>query len=474
MLPAAPLGKTLHARALCALYALLATLLISAAPARVQASITLRVSEINVQLPDGIQFHVQASSDAKIERVTLLYGANGKSCLSSTVRHEMDIAEGRVVDARWSWNFYQSGSVPPGVEVWWQWEIRDESGATLLTPKKTQRISDARYTWNELRQGNITLQWSEGSYDFAQSMLSLAAASLRRLEREVGIPALQSVRMVFYPSAEELKGAILDVPGWTGGLAFSDYSLVVIAIAPGQDEWARSVVPHELAHLVTGELTYNCVGGRVPTWLTEGISVYTEGEADEASRTALERALRNGKLTPLDQLTQGFAADSQRADLAYAQSGEIVRYLAQEFGPQQINALLAEIKAGSSADEALQAVYGFDTTGLDNAWRASLGAAPVPTRPPTQPPAQRTTIPTIALWSAASATPAVTHTLPPIPSQTPRPTATAAPTASPSPQPTPTATPAPAARGAPVTALAAAVLAGLLLAGWLAYQRFRR
>lgn len=454
------------------IFGLLVAFLIPAAPVRAQTAIQVSANRVEMRLPGGIRFHLNASSSARIRAITLLYGTNGRNCLESTVRQVMTFSAARTVDLHWDWDFYRSGSVPPGAEIWWQWEIVDDNGATLLTQRKTARIEDTTYAWREIRQQNITLRWTEGDSNFAWSILRLAGSSLERLTQDAGIEPGEDIQLILYPSAAAMQGAILALPDWSGGLAFSDYGVVIIGLAPGQEKWAQEVVPHELAHLVTGALTYNCVGGRVPTWLTEGISVYAEGDASPVDLNALKSALQDGSLTPLNQLAEGFAAGAARADLSYVHSGEVVRFLVHEYGPEKSHDLLANIQAGLTADEALLAVYGFDTTGLDNAWRGAQGYALVPTRPPTQAAAQRTTIPTLALWSAVTATASPTTSPTPLPAT---PTATVPPPASPT--PAPTAAPEPPAPRLPGSAwligLAAVVAVGLI-AAVLTVRRMRR
>ena len=47
---------------------------------------------------------------------------------------------------------------------------------------------------------------------------------------------------------------------------------------------------HELAHLLLAEVTFNCFG-RLPTWLNEGLAVYSEGDLPEFQRRALDAAV---------------------------------------------------------------------------------------------------------------------------------------------------------------------------------------
>ncbi|MBI2913148.1 MAG: hypothetical protein HYY03_04430, partial [Chloroflexi bacterium] len=57
-------------------------------------------------------------------------------------------------------------------------------------------------------------------------------------------------------------------------------------------------------------------------------------------------------------------------------------YLVETYGQANFAQLFAEIKAGNTTDDALNAVYGFDQDGLENEWRASHGLPPRETPPP--------------------------------------------------------------------------------------------
>lgn len=123
---------------------------------RAQASPQIRENRIEVLLPRAIRFHLDLSSDVPLQKISLIYGTNAKNCLAGSVRREMDFQAGSNVKLEWDWNFYQSGSVPPGAEIWWQWELRDRNGAVTQTEKQAQRVEDSQYAWKNIRQGNIS------------------------------------------------------------------------------------------------------------------------------------------------------------------------------------------------------------------------------------------------------------------------------------------------------------------------------
>ena len=184
-------------------------------------------------------------------------------------------------------------------------------------------------------------------------------------------------------------------------MAIFEHGVIMAGIPDGEIDWAKEVIPHELAHLVIAEQVFNCLGTELPTWLSEGLAVSTEGPISDYDQKLMETALERGSLPMLRTLTAGFPSDSQKASQAYAMSGAVVRFMLAEYGPEKLASLLSAIQSGLRIDQALLKVYGFATDGLDQAWRASLGYSvdlPLELVTPT-PIAARTVVPTIALWS---------------------------------------------------------------------------
>lgn len=317
-------------------------------------------------------------------------------------------------------------------------------GHVLRTDRRTQILADQRFTWQEAGGDGITVYWVEGDAAFGDTLLDLARASAELLQAEAGLGVSDPVRLVIYPDFEPMREAVLQVAEWTGGLAYPHYNAILIGIAPDQEDWAKTVIPHEFTHLVTGAATANCLGVYMPTWLNEGLSMHFEHTLGEYEDRALRDYVVSGELPPLRELANGFSAYSDAANLSYTQSGRVVTYLLETYGPERMSALLGAFQQGQTADAALVEVYGLDTDGIDAAWRAHLLGEPSPTPQPLVSPSPQptqTAVPTIVAWNGVP-TPFVV---------TPLPTAAA---------PTVTATPTPAPSGA---SGAAGVIASVVL-----------
>ncbi len=392
-----------------------------------------------LDFPDSISFHLAITSQVEVEKITLIYGTNGRSCQDGGARQTVDFEGDDPITASWLWELDRSGGLPPGVEVWWQWEIVPADGAVMLTDRQTIINVDSSQPWQSIERDNVIVNWYAGDVAFAETILDEAVNSLDRSEASLGLPRPDRVELFVYASATAVKDAILFVPEWTGGVAFPKYGVTVLGISPDNAEWAANIVPHELTHLVEGMLTFNCRGVNLPTWLTEGLARYAEGEADLQEVAQMEAALADGRLPSLSSLNSGFSAYSGSASLAYTQSGQVVGYLIESYGAAQMTQLLQTMQGGLEIDDALPAVYGFDTNGLDVAWRTSKGVAPTPTAQAADGGVDNTPtpVPTLALGGI----PGVTPTLPMTPSPMPAATEVAQTAVSPEPPPTQTALP---------------------------------
>ena len=206
--------------------------------------------------------------------------------------------------------------------------------------------------------------------------------------------------MYIFANTNDLKEAILYEPSWTGGQAFPDHDIVILGISQSELDWGRDAIVHELTHVLVGHLTFSCLGG-VPTWLNEGLAVYSEGELDSASQQQLDDAIKNDTLLTVRSLSAGFSEVPDKAYLSYSQSYSIVKFLIDVYGQNDMTQLLTSLRDGETIDDALMNTYGFNVEGLDDAWRKNIGAATLATS--AQPTAQPTPtyVPTIVPVSGA-------------------------------------------------------------------------
>ena len=91
----------------------------------------------------------------------------------------------------------------------------------------------------------------------------------------------------------------------------------------------------------------------MPTWLNEGLAVYSEGGLDPASESQLNEAIRSDQLLTVRSLSGGFSEVPSRAYLSYSQSYSIVKFSDRTYGQEKMNSLLIALRDGTTIDDAL-------------------------------------------------------------------------------------------------------------------------
>ncbi len=354
----------------------------------------------SLSFPDSAVFQAEFKSGANITSVILEYGVYQLTCGTVVGKAYPQLTQSADVQVEWTWDMRQSGSIAPGATLWWHWLVQDANGSQFTSPTQTIPWLDSVHAWQVIQGGNINLHYYDGGQSFGQALHDAAAQALVRLSRDVGLQPDKPVDIYIYASTNDLKDAILYEPAWIGGEAFPEDDIVIIGVPPDQLDWGKSTEAHELTHVLVGHLTFSCLGF-IPQWLNEGLAMYGEGGPQSDALAQFEAAKSSNQLLNLGSLAGGFSEESSRADLSYTESYSVVNFLIQTYGRDKMTTLLLSLRDGATADEALQSVYGFDTSGLEDAWRASIGAAPKTASGIATPVPTPTQVPTIVPVGAA-------------------------------------------------------------------------
>jgi hypothetical protein len=371
-----------------------------------QAGIQLVSDTATLSFPNTATFKAEFKSGANISSVVLEYGIDQLTCGTVIAKAFPQFTAAGDVQVTWSWDMRQSGSIPPGATLWWHWLVQDANGAQFTSPTQTLTWLDSTHPWQAISGGNITLHYYDGGQSFGQSLHDAAAQALARLSKDVGISSDKPVDIYIYANTSDLQASILYEPSWVGGQAFPETNIVIIGVSTDQLDWGKSTEAHELTHVLVGHLTFSCLGF-IPTWLNEGLAMYGEGGPAAAEVNQFDQAKTANQLLALSSLAGAFSDEANRANLSYTEAYSVVNYLIQTYGRDKMTALLISLRNGNTIDQALQSAYGFDTNGLEDVWRASIGAAPrVGTSNPT-PVFTPTQVPTFVPIGAAPIAPAV-------------------------------------------------------------------
>ncbi len=264
------------------------------------------------------------------------------------------------------------------VSYWW--EVRDEAGNTARSETQTVAYIDNRFSWRETTSGPARVHWYQGDSGYGAAAASVAADALPKIQQQIGVDPPSPIDLYLYASIDDLRSAV-ELAGreWLGGQARPELGVVLVAIPPGDEAQLqmRRDIPHELTHLMTFVATspnYN----KVPRWLDEGLATLNEGEPNSTQALAVQDALANNRLIPLETLCGAFPTDASRALLAYGQSRNVVQYLINQYGSAGIQALLAAYRDGATCAGGVERGLNTTLSGLELKWRAPLQSSASP------------------------------------------------------------------------------------------------
>jgi len=194
-----------------------------------------------------------------------------------------------------------------------------------------------------------------------------------RIAERLMIPVGQRIHLYLADSEAHFKGLQPGrAPDWADGTAWPHRGLIFLKspkIRHGTASPLEQVLEHEIVHILLGR----AFGAQeVPRWLQEGMAQWIAGEYSPDTTRRLGRGMLGGGLLSLDELTRGFPADPVRANLAYAQSADLVAFINAEFGPETLNDIVHRMASGTPVRAAFRHATGERPDALDARWRADL------------------------------------------------------------------------------------------------------
>ncbi len=341
---------------------------LSPAAAQVQTGLTVSESAAQIDFPLKLNFGAKVTSDADVTDVRLRYKTEQFSYADVTSEALIEFVPARTVDAKWSFELRKIGGLPPGTNLEYWWLAKNARGETVETRPTPLQFNDNRYRFRSLSQGKITIFWYDGNDSFSRALMDTAQNALVRLGKDTGASLERPVKIYIYSGARDLQGAMVFPQEWTGGVSYSQFSIIGIGIAPSQLAWGQGAMTHELAHIVFFQMTVNPYN-EPPVWLNEGFAMYAEGALAPEYTNQLARALATNSLFSVRSLSSPFSAFTEQSLQSYAQSYSLVDFLIRQYGSAKMLELLNTFRRGSGYDEAFRKVYNLDMDGLDAQWR---------------------------------------------------------------------------------------------------------
>ncbi len=306
--------------------------------------------------------------------IVLTFSAGGESETHSVPLSKMGNA---FFVVSWREDTSHGHFIPPGVQVYYQWEFWDNANNTFTDAQHQFTTIDTRFNWQHLTRGMLQVNWYNRAQDFGQFVLEKASASIQSISKTLGGSLNQPLNLWIYASDLDFHGSL--APGsyeWVGGEALPLLHEASIVVLDSTDRTLARDMPHELTHLVFHQLIAQ--GITPPTWFDEGLAVYNQIFREPELQARWEKALASQSLLRLSQISDNFPANADQAYLAYAQSYYLLDYMYQTFGKTRMIPLIKLINNPQTTfDQDLKQALGVDELHLENQWRLSNGQSAV-------------------------------------------------------------------------------------------------
>ncbi|MEQ8765534.1 MAG: tetratricopeptide repeat protein [Planctomycetota bacterium] len=178
------------------------------------------------------------------------------------------------------------------------------------------------------------------------------------------------IAVEMFPSQADFSVRTLGMMGFSAlGACFGK---LITLVSPrselrGEFDWV-STSWHEFTHVITLQLS----DGRVPRWLTEGLSVYEEFQKnpkwDREMDLELFNAYHNGEIFPIAELNSAFRTSAIL--FGYYQGGLISDFIEREWGFDRIIEMLKLYAKDQQTPEIFEKVLGIPTDEFDERFLA--------------------------------------------------------------------------------------------------------
>lgn len=192
---------------------------------------------------------------------------------------------------------------------------------------------------------------------YGARVLELLGEARKKLGEKYGVGVKRPTVVEIFPQQKDFGVRTFGMPDNPGYLGVC-FGRVVTANSPAANNnpvnW-ESVLWHEFCHTVTLQATAN----RMPRWLSEGISVYEERQADpswgEHMTSRYRTMIQSEDFTPVSKLSGAFLSPKTNAHLmfAYYESSLVVEFIINRYGAEALKKVLSDLADGTTINESL-------------------------------------------------------------------------------------------------------------------------
>src|SRR5215216_2045872 len=156
-------------------------------------------NEIVLHFPESATFRATLRSEVDITSIVLEYGNEQQTCGDVIAKAFPQFTQGKTVHAEWTWEMRQSGSLPPGAQLWWRWRVTDANGDETVTDTQTATWLDNIHPWQTITSDPLYLHYYGIDKEFAKKMLNAGMGGMNRNEKDAGLTTDSPINIYVYP-----------------------------------------------------------------------------------------------------------------------------------------------------------------------------------------------------------------------------------------------------------------------------------
>jgi tetratricopeptide (TPR) repeat protein len=210
-----------------------------------------------------------------------------------------------------------------------------------------------------LDEGGFVVRMDAREADiYGRRVLDLLTRARQELCAKYDVELKQPVIVELFPKQQDFAIRTFGLPGGAGFLGVC-FGTVITANSPASQGssptcW-EATLWHEFCHVVTLNKTNN----KMPRWLSEGISVYEERQADKTWGQTINPKYREMLLgdsfVPISRLSGAFLNPPSPLHLqfAYFESSLAAQYLVEKHGHATLKRILVDLGAGMPINDSL-------------------------------------------------------------------------------------------------------------------------
>jgi tetratricopeptide (TPR) repeat protein len=193
---------------------------------------------------------------------------------------------------------------------------------------------------------------------YGSRVVDLLKRAREQLCAKYGVELPRPIIVEMFPRQEDFAIRTFGLPGGAGFLAVC-FGTVITANSPASQGttpacW-EATLWHEFCHVVTLNKTHN----KMPRWLSEGISVYEERQADprwgQTMTPQYREMILGDDFVPVSKLSGAFLSpkSGMHLNFAYFESSLAVQYLVEQHGLDTMKKILDDLGVGMPINEVL-------------------------------------------------------------------------------------------------------------------------